>query len=221
MSGSVRRCPPAPRVGVPRVSLTSPGSRRPQAEATDVADEGGPAASRLMELGRAPGELAVGHQRTGGIRRINSTTMVRHLVRQPVTIVIRQEHAADLGPAMMKRLPAIMWGSMEAPCQANRMATAGGAPVDQRVMQAPASQCRRSRREPPVRGRRVPSRIAISGRRQRLQDAALRHCAVSALADEILKLAPEGLEISYLALNLLQVFAGNPVDGLACLVAVV
>jgi hypothetical protein len=56
------------------------------------------------------GRLSVVYERAGGIIRITGDALVRHPqgdIRQPVTIVIRQEDAKDLGPAIMGRLNAI------------------------------------------------------------------------------------------------------------------
>jgi hypothetical protein len=65
----------------------------------------------LMELSGTPDRVEVSYERVGGIVRITGTALIRHPtgdIRQPVTIVIRQEDAARLGPALLGRLQAIM-----------------------------------------------------------------------------------------------------------------
>lgn len=60
-----------------------------------------------MELSDTPDRVEVSYERVGGIVRITGTALIRHPtgdIRQPVTIVIRQEDAASLGPALMGRL---------------------------------------------------------------------------------------------------------------------
>jgi hypothetical protein len=64
-----------------------------------------------MDPAGVPDEVKVCYQRVGGILRFSSTTVVRLPLgdlRQPVTIVIRREPAANLGPAIIGRLRAMM-----------------------------------------------------------------------------------------------------------------
>jgi hypothetical protein len=65
----------------------------------------------LMELCGIPDRVEVSYERVGGIVRITGTALIRHPtgdIRQPVSIIIRQEDAASLGPALIGRLQAIM-----------------------------------------------------------------------------------------------------------------
>jgi hypothetical protein len=64
-----------------------------------------------MGLTGGPDGITVDYERAGGIVRISGITLVRHPlgdVRQPVTIVVRQEDAARLGPMLTGTLGRIM-----------------------------------------------------------------------------------------------------------------
>jgi hypothetical protein len=65
----------------------------------------------MMELTGSADGTTVEYERAGGIVRIRGVALMRHPladVRQPVTIVVRQEDAARLGPTLTGKLRRIL-----------------------------------------------------------------------------------------------------------------